>query len=526
LKNQSSDRIQFVLVLLLSISALSIGLSKGPFLLEEPRRAIVALEMLISGNFWIPTIHGENYFNKPPLFNWLVAGGFKLFGIHEWVPRAITLLSHLAIALLIVGIGKSHLKKRTAYMAASLYLIGADILFYFSFLGEIDIFFSLLIVLAWFGFYHYAEKDKFLSAFLMLYVFSGLAFLTKGLPALIFVGLSLMGWFTYTREWKKLFSWQHACAVLVLLSILLIYLYPYWKSSMLDSLLNTLWSQSSERAAKDYSLATRLMSLFAFPLFLLKDILPGSLLLLFFNRDYFSKAYLREHKFLVFCLLIFAVNILVYWISPGSRSRYIYMFHPLILLWASHLYYQSADQSKLKITFEKVIRQIVYAIPLVLVIALFVVPMKIQSTGTFLPILTALALGILLIVMGRRLTWSDMYVLIMLLLVLRALGGWIITEERKHFSNAAKDKELGMLLATEIGGEKVLLESNTKISFTTSFYLEHTLKRIVPKSVEIPENGFIILRESGFNKDLMIVTKQFEYQNETFILAKIKETEK
>ena len=55
---------------------------------EEPRRAVVAMEMYYSGDWIVPKIHGWNYYNKPPLFNWVVALHYTLFGTTtEWVVR-------------------------------------------------------------------------------------------------------------------------------------------------------------------------------------------------------------------------------------------------------------------------------------------------------------------------------------------------------------------------------------------------------------------------------------------------------
>src|SRR4051812_50216524 len=40
--------------------------------LEEGRRATVAREMLASGDFVRPTLYGDTYLHKPPLFPWLL----------------------------------------------------------------------------------------------------------------------------------------------------------------------------------------------------------------------------------------------------------------------------------------------------------------------------------------------------------------------------------------------------------------------------------------------------------------------
>ena len=61
---------------------------------EEGRRILPAMAMLESGNFLVPQVGGEDYFRKPPLINWVVAGSLKFFGVrNEWTARAPSVLS-------------------------------------------------------------------------------------------------------------------------------------------------------------------------------------------------------------------------------------------------------------------------------------------------------------------------------------------------------------------------------------------------------------------------------------------------
>ena len=52
------------LLFMLGAVALFLNLGLEPLHFEEPRRAIVALEMELTGNWWVPKINGEYYFNK------------------------------------------------------------------------------------------------------------------------------------------------------------------------------------------------------------------------------------------------------------------------------------------------------------------------------------------------------------------------------------------------------------------------------------------------------------------------------
>lgn len=83
-----------------------------PLLSDEPTRAIVTLEMMVKGNYITPTINGEFYYNKPPLFNWILAGFAYLTGnLNEVIFRLPTVISLLLFALAIFLIGKKKLEK-------------------------------------------------------------------------------------------------------------------------------------------------------------------------------------------------------------------------------------------------------------------------------------------------------------------------------------------------------------------------------------------------------------------------------
>jgi 4-amino-4-deoxy-L-arabinose transferase-like glycosyltransferase len=64
---------------------------------DETRYASVAWEMWSHGDFLVPTLNGEPYSHKPPLYFWLIHAGWWLFGVHEWVLRCIAPLIALCI---------------------------------------------------------------------------------------------------------------------------------------------------------------------------------------------------------------------------------------------------------------------------------------------------------------------------------------------------------------------------------------------------------------------------------------------
>ncbi|MEO0727709.1 MAG: glycosyl transferase, partial [Bacteroidota bacterium] len=77
-----------ILILVLIPLAFLVNLGVQPFIDDEGNRATVALEMIWSGNFITPTLHGEYYYNKPPLWNWILALSMWIHGgASEWAVR-------------------------------------------------------------------------------------------------------------------------------------------------------------------------------------------------------------------------------------------------------------------------------------------------------------------------------------------------------------------------------------------------------------------------------------------------------
>ena len=83
----------FLIILFFSAALFSFKLGDRSFRNpDEGRYAEIAREMVVSGNWIEPKIYGVDYLRKPPLFYWLTAFFFKLFGFNEWAGRSVPAL--------------------------------------------------------------------------------------------------------------------------------------------------------------------------------------------------------------------------------------------------------------------------------------------------------------------------------------------------------------------------------------------------------------------------------------------------
>ena len=72
-------KILILIILVMLIASLLSHLGYVSLRAEEPRRAIVSIESYENLNFIVPTIHEEIYYNKPPLYNWIITLFYFIF---------------------------------------------------------------------------------------------------------------------------------------------------------------------------------------------------------------------------------------------------------------------------------------------------------------------------------------------------------------------------------------------------------------------------------------------------------------
>lgn len=87
---------------------------------DESRYAQIPSEMLHRGEWVLPTLQGEPYLDKPPLFYWLVMLSYQTFGVHDWAARLVPALAVHAAILLTYLLGRRSLGERPALLAALL----------------------------------------------------------------------------------------------------------------------------------------------------------------------------------------------------------------------------------------------------------------------------------------------------------------------------------------------------------------------------------------------------------------------
>jgi 4-amino-4-deoxy-L-arabinose transferase-like glycosyltransferase len=337
----------YILILLLLSLFLNLGIY--PLFLEEPRRAVVALEMSLSGNYIVPTIMGELYFAKPPLFNWILILSSKFLGsFSEFSVRLPTVISLILIGIFNYLFIKKYLKEEIAFFSSIFFITSGTIFYYFSLLGEIDIFYSLIIYLCIISVIFFFSKKELGKLYFFSFLFAGFGFLTKGFPSVVFLYGTLILVFFIGKKYRYFFSKFHLLGIFVFVLIVGTYFYLYNLYHPLVDYIQFLWSESSGRTVIGENKSLKLLThLFVFPLKTLIALIPWSILVIFlFRKNFFQEVF--KNPILKIFLVVFLGNYFVYWISPGANQRYIYMLYPFLILVFSYFYFTYREKELFK----------------------------------------------------------------------------------------------------------------------------------------------------------------------------------
>jgi 4-amino-4-deoxy-L-arabinose transferase-like glycosyltransferase len=346
-KNRSLQQLHW-LAFLLAVPAFLVNLNQVGFIGDEAIRTLVAFEMKVTGNYLVPTLNGELYYNKPPLYNWFILGLSNLFGYFgEWPTRLTTIICLTAFGCSVYYYTKKQFDSTVALIVTLMTLTCGRILFWDSMLGLIDICFSWIIYLNFMTLYHFGKKEKWTSFFISSYLLCSIAFLLKGIPAVVFQGLSILTALYFFQQMKsKFFSWQHITGILIGLSPLALYYSLYAYKVSLPVVFSILLEQSMQRTGTHFGWWKTLVHIFTFPFEQIYHFLPWSVLILpVFHPKFLS--WIKQHPFIKYNFWMLLVNLPVYWISVEVYPRYLLMFVPLFNIIVYYLYEQIKEHTDL-----------------------------------------------------------------------------------------------------------------------------------------------------------------------------------
>lgn len=376
----------YVFAIILVFPALLINLGLFPLTSDEHIRGLVALEMLIRDNFTVPTMYGEYYLKKPPLFNWIIIGYTYLFGnFEEFTLRLPTVVSTLLYGLTIFFIIKKHYNSRFAFVNAIVFVTCGRMLFWDTQLALIDITFSWVVFVNFMIIYNLFQKGKYWQLFIYSYILTAVGYMFKGLPAIVFQGTTLLVFFLYKRKFLKLISWQHAVGIFIFIFFIGIYyiFYTSQSSKTFYEVISSLFQETTRRTVIRFGWERTIHHFIQFPLDMLYHFAPWSFLIIFtLDLKLFARFFTMKNCRIYTAL--FLLSLLSYFVLYESYPHLTLLLIPITILLFLGLYKTVRDTQLLK--DEKI--QIRYSYMAIFIsIPLIVLSFFIVETSTFFKII-------------------------------------------------------------------------------------------------------------------------------------------
>ena len=202
LHGPDSERQAFWLLLLLGLVILGAGMGlRDPWPADEPRFALVAKQMVESGQWLFPFRGGEIYPDKPPLFMWAIALFYQLTGSMRIAFLLPSLLAGLGSLALVFDLSRRLWNPQTAFRAGLLLLFTVQFTIQAK-LAQIDALLTFAVTLGLYGFMRFLLCGGEWRWYYLGWFAAGLGIITKGVGFLAILVLIPALW-THNAEIRR-----------------------------------------------------------------------------------------------------------------------------------------------------------------------------------------------------------------------------------------------------------------------------------------------------------------------------------
>lgn len=420
---------------------------------EEPRRLIIAQEMLFSGDLATPTVLQEPYYKKPPLHNWFIAGvSAALGGVSAFSGR---LVSVLALALL--GLAVYFLIEPEDPQIALVALL-ATTTNYLLFAGygnkaEPDLTLTLFTFLSYAVYIRHPTRR---GSVVLSGLFMGCGILTKGISPIFFYPAMVLhtARLKEERAARAKYLGLHLCTALLLP---LLWIGIYAVRGNLGEMLYTMSDQVSSRT--EGGMGDFLVHLVTFPAEVLVVMLPWSLLLLLAPRPVHrgSEVYRTSR-------LIFITSLVLFLLVTHGRPRYFMPALPFLCVAAAY-HFDGRRVLSSRLTRFAVTAVAVVAAGLMLYMAV---------TGHFIQAgVFALLCLVSVVLRGRPLNALQLASGLALSMALVQTHALYLLRSEKFYDYRATAHQIARAMPEELP----VVVSGNEVPIQTAFYLEAQLGR-------------------------------------------------
>ena len=186
---------------------------------DEGMHAATSKDMILSGDWITPQLNGENFYDKPVLFNWLVAISFLVFGFTEFAARLPAAVLGTGTVLVTYFLGRRLFSPTVGFLGGVILATSVE----FIILSRVvvhDIALTLFITLALTFFYiGLSDPTRRKSVWFLFYASLGLAVLAKGPIGVLLPGLIIFLFLVIRRRLNIIRDMQLGWGILIFLAV-------------------------------------------------------------------------------------------------------------------------------------------------------------------------------------------------------------------------------------------------------------------------------------------------------------------
>lgn len=353
-------RMLLLTTVLVGVAVFFWGLGSLPLLsFNEARRAIPAANMIVDGDWLLPKLNGELYITKPPFLYWVSAMIAQLFGtVNEWTARLPSALSAFATAMLVFVFAKRHFGAWAALFALQIIIANAG----FAMLGRqagIEMLLSFLCFSSLICAYKFTHEEAGRKWLLLSYFLLGLAVLTKGPIALLFVTLPLLVGALYQRKPRQ---WQALSDPIGWLIFLVVgsswYLVVTWHMGL------DLWQSTVQKDMVTKVYGNKGEPVYNYILWLAEDFFP--VFFLIFAAPLKTWQQWKQRDITVTLLIGLMVPFLIYTAFSDKHAKYLLPIYPIFAILLGHklseIFHNVGSRAKRTILVLSILIPIGYAV--------------------------------------------------------------------------------------------------------------------------------------------------------------------
>ena len=337
-KSGNDHQFNLVWLFIFAVTLIFIGMGlREPWPADEPRFALVAREMVETGQWFFPMRGGELYPDKPPVFMWSIAFFYWLIGsikIAFLLPSAIC---SVITTFLVYDLGRRFWSAQVGWRAAILLLLSIQFTLQAK-TAQIDAMLCCWVTIGCYGLLRHLLSDGHWRWYFIACFFMGVGVITKGvgfLPILMLLPYVLLRIFQ-AKEHEIHGTWQWGAGVLALLAAIMLWFIPMLL--LVEQSNNPLFEQY-----RDNILFKQTATRYANPWHHIKPFwyyfvevipplwLPISLMLPWLFKHWKNAICIADRR-IILPLGWIVLVLLFFSISPGKRGVYILPALPMLAL--------------------------------------------------------------------------------------------------------------------------------------------------------------------------------------------------